>query len=89
MQSRLKLFDRQKKSCNPYKEFWEFLEWLGKHRQYPPPMYIWDAMKFSQGVSGSKPTPMTFPAHPVHSRIKTIYRFPAADESRSRNVCRK
>jgi hypothetical protein len=41
MQSRLKMFNRVIKPCNPYQDFWEYLEWLGRHRHFPEPMHIW------------------------------------------------
>jgi hypothetical protein len=46
--SQFKLFDKKVKACNPYKEFWEFLEWLARRRQYPDPIYVWRVTNSSQ-----------------------------------------
>jgi hypothetical protein len=72
MHPRLKFFDRKIQTCNPIKEFWEFLEELARRRQYPEPMYIWYA-KFQPQKSNQKK--IKFPA-----RTNENYWFPGKED---------
>ena len=67
MQSRSKMFKPAVQTCNPYKEFWDYLEWLAR-RHYPEPMYIWNS-KFGKYAIVSIP-----------KVSKSKLYFPAKDE---------
>jgi hypothetical protein len=78
MPARLKFFERRMNACNPYREFWEFLEWLARRRQYPEPMHVWRGVTTPPLTKAPfmKPKPMKFPG----AGSKDFNGFPAADE---------